>query len=417
MRDFSFRFITGAIVAFVFLYIFTLKGGEALIAAGVKRTLVQAVIVDPEEILSGEVRYGDLVYDHVREALTGDWIRALAGLGVDLDIVVRSKQGYIFYPSRRDWFSQDALTFPGEIAPPTPFSLLETPEPEGQGADALARQNYQLMRQGLVLDVRTRIGNNTWLANGILMVYLFALLQVLWLHARRFILRAEHEKLELAHRLERESGERVSRIEGELGRVRSKLGEASRHAGERVGQIRALQTEKEKLEKRLGGWSWEDAAELEKEIESLELQLKEAASEKKTREETIRNLNESIQKREARALPRGKAREAEILERRLKTLYKNLEFEHRVVADFINLGDDEAMLRAEEIIKRLNDRDDNLPVRRKVGGLERGNIFELGFGFKGRIYYCHGEGGRMRIILVGAKNTQDKDLSYLRRYR
>ena len=66
---------------------------------------------------------------------------------------------------------------------------------------------------------------------------------------------------------------------------------------------------------------------------------------------------------------------------------------------------------------RLNDRDENLPIRRKVGGLERGNVFELGFGAKGRIYYGHAEGGRMRIILVGAKNTQDKDLAYLRRYR
>jgi hypothetical protein len=273
------------------------------------------------------------------------------------------------------------------------------------------------MREGLTVNVGARIGNNTWLANGILVIYLFALLQVLWLHARRFILRTEHEKLELAERLERESAGRISRIEGELARVRSKFTEASRYAGERVGQIRALQTEKEELEKRLGGWSWEDAAELEKEVESLERQLKEAESEKKTQGETIQRLNESIQKREARTLPRGKAREAEFLERRLRTLYKNLEFEPRVVADFISLGDDEAMLRAEEVIKRLNDRDDNLPIRRKVGGLERGNIFELGFGFKRRIYYCQGEGGRLRIILVGAKNTQDKDLSYLRRYR
>ncbi len=83
----------------------------------------------------------------------------------------------------------------------------------------------------------------------------------------------------------------------------------------------------------------------------------------------------------------------------------------------MNLGDDDAMLRAEEVIKRLNDRDENLPLRRKVGGLERGNIFELGFAGKGRIYFCQGEGGKMRIVLIGAKNTQDKDLSYLRRYR
>ena len=412
MREFSFRFITGAILAFVFLYIFTLKGGEALIAREISSDVRQAILVDPEDLLSGEVRYADLVHERADLALEQDWIRALVRLGLDLRVTIESTSGVTLYPRVGEWFPQDPLGEPQAVPAPIPGVPLEP----GAPAD-VAQQNYRLLREGLTIDARATIGNNTWLANGILVLYLFALLQVLWVHARRFVLRTEQEKLEIAERLDRESAERVARIESELKRVTGKLDEASRYASERVTQIRALETEKAQLEERLGGWTWEDAGELEKELERLEQQLEDAKAEKKSREKQIEELSSSIQRREVPPVPKGRAREADILEKRLRTLYKNLDFEHRVVSDLINLGDDDAMLRAEEIIKRLNDRDDNLPMRRKVGGLERGNIFELGFGGKGRIYCCQGEGGRYRVILVGAKNTQDRDLSYLRRYR
>ncbi|MFQ5457606.1 MAG: hypothetical protein ACE5FC_04020 [Myxococcota bacterium] len=412
MRDFSFRFITGAILAFVFLYIFSLKGGEALIAGRVTHAVRQAVTVDPENLLAGKVSYADLIHDRVRGALAQGWILTLRKLGVDLKIVVQTGDGFTLYPRVREWFSPDALSGPG--LPGLPLSA----ESVGSRTPAeTAQENFRLMRQGLALDIRAVIGNNTWLANGILILYLFALLQVLWYHARRFVLRTEQEKLEIAERLDRESAERVARIESELKRVTGKLNEASRRASERVTRIRALESEKAELEEKLGGWSWEDATELEKEMENLEAQLAEAKAEKKQHELKIEEISSRAQKRQAPSVPRGKAREADLIEKRFKMLYKNLEFEHRVIADLFNLGDDDAMVRAEEIIKRLNDRDENLPMRRKVGGLERGNIFELGFGSKGRIYCCHGEGGKMRVVLIGAKNTQDKDLSYLRRYR
>jgi hypothetical protein len=414
MRDFSFRFITVAILAFVFLYIFTLKGSESLIRTQLTKVLRQAVLTDSEQILAGDASYADVVHDQVREALTNQWIRTVLATGVDINVVVRAGRDEIIYPRYREWFPLDVLGSPlendttaGQFARQAPY----------QSQDALARENYRLMSKGLNLNVKVTIRNNTWFSNGVLILYMFTLLQVLWMHAKRFVIRAEDEKLEIARRLEDESKQHVSRIESELNRVRTKLSEASRYAGERVSTIRALESEKAKLEERLGGWSWQEAGDLDKEMASLEEQLKDALAEKKKQENAAQELAEKIQKRETRQVPRSKAREAELLERRLKILYKQIDFEHRVVADLIGLGDDDALLRAEEVIKRLNDRDENLPMRRKVGGLEHGNIFELGFGGKGRIYCGQGEGGRMRIILVGAKNSQDRDLSYLRRYR
>jgi len=404
-REFSFRSITLAILGFVFLYVFTLRGGEILVRHRVGTLVTRAVMTQSEELLSGRIGYDEFVTRKVEEVRALPWLRTLVRLGLDLSLRVQTHRGEILYPRVREWFPTDTTT----------GAEGQAPAPVAPGL--LARENYRLLREGIVIDVDPSIGNNTWLANGILVLYLFALLQVLWVLARGLVRRTEEEKLELAERLEREQRERVSQIEGELSAVRGRLADVVRDEGEQATRIRDLEQEKRKLEERLGGWSWEDASELEKELERLETQLRDAQAERERQERAIRELNESIRARDTKPVPRARAREADLLDRRLRTLYKNLDFENRVIADLINLGDDEALLRAEEVIKRLNDRDENLPIRRKVGGLERATVFELGFGAKGRIYYSHAEGGRPRIILVGAKNTQDKDLAYLRRYR
>jgi len=411
-REFSFRSITLAILGFVFLYVFTLRGGEILVRHRVGTLVTRAVMTQSEELLSGRIGYDEFVTRKVEEVRALPWLRTLVRLGLDLSLRVKTQRGEILYPRVREWFPTETTTGPG---PEVSGAEAQAPTPVAPAV--LARENYRLLREGIVIDVDPSIGNNTWLANGILVFYLFALLQVLWVLARGLVRRTEEEKLELAERLEREQRERVSQIEGELSAVRARLADVVRDEGEQATRIRDLEQEKRKLEERLGGWSWEDASELEKELERLEVQLRGAQAERERQERAIRELNESIRAREAKPVPRARAREADLLDRRLRTLYKNLDFENRVIADLINLGDDEALLRAEEVIKRLNDRDENLSIRRKVGGLERATVFELGFGAKGRIYYTHAEGGRPRIILVGAKNTQDKDLTYLRRYR
>lgn len=407
MRDFSFRSIALAILGFVFLYVFTLRGVELLVRHQVGALLTRGVMAQSDDLLSGDVRYDDFAARKVGEVRALAWLRTLTRLGLDLSIRIQTQQGQALYPHLREWFPTD--------------SVAAAASPSGASAplarETLARENYRLLREGIVIQVDATIGNNTWLANGILVLYLFGLLQILWVQARGFVLHSEEEKLALAERLEGEQTERVATIEGELSRVRERLKDAVRDEGEQATRIRDLEREKQLLEERLGGWSWQDATELEKELERLEAQLREAQGERARQEQGIREMQERIHSREQKPVPRARAREADLLERRLRTLYKNLDFENRVVADLINLGDDDALLRAEEAIKRLNDRDENLPIRRKVGGLERRNVFELGFGGKGRIYYSHAEGGRARIILVGAKNTQDKDLAYLRRYR
>ena len=123
-------------------------------------------------------------------------------------------------------------------------------------------------------------------------------------------------------------------------------------------------------------------------------------------------------KRAAKSGPKSssKARAAEQIGRRLRTLYKNLEIDDRAVHDLVALRDETMKLKAEEGIKRLADEQENAGIRRKVGGLPpQLSIFELGFAGKGRLYYTRGRSKRHRILAVGAKNTQKTDLEYLSR--
>ncbi|MCP5040016.1 MAG: hypothetical protein GY944_03235, partial [bacterium] len=42
-------------------------------------------------------------------------------------------------------------------------------------------------------------------------------------------------------------------------------------------------------------------------------------------------------------------------------------------------------------------------------------IFEMGFAGKGRLYYTKGSQRRLRVLNVGAKNTQNAAIEYLRK--
>ena len=118
----------------------------------------------------------------------------------------------------------------------------------------------------------------------------------------------------------------------------------------------------------------------------------------------------------SRSSGKTRSKQSERLARRFRTLYKTIEIEDRAIDDLAGLGDEALRLKAEESVKRLAEEADNVAVRRKVGGLPDGiQVFELGFAGKGRIYYAKGKSRRFRILLVGAKNTQNTDLEFLRR--
>jgi len=276
-------------------------------------------------------------------------------------------------------------------------------------------------------DVSVTVPHNSLLANSILVVYAALLLQGLYLHYR-ITGRREAQQLELARRARDETAERAARIQTELEATRRRLSQVEPAEREHGEEIRALQTEREGLRAKLQALAAREeelrggaarAVELSQEMRALEDLLDEAGADLAAKEEEIQRLGRHLKRAEKTGVASGasgRSRVGERLGRRLRTLYKSLEIDERAVSDLVGLRDETMQLKAEEQIKRLSEDADNVSVRRKVGGLpEHLTIFELGFAGKGRIYYTKGRQHRFRVLAVGAKNTQDADLEYLRR--
>ena len=72
-----------------------------------------------------------------------------------------------------------------------------------------------------------------------------------------------------------------------------------------------------------------------------------------------------------------------------------------------------AILR-EEIIHQLNEDSNQVIIKRKVFNKKSREVsFEVRFAYKGRLYFCKEKNGRIKLLVIGTKNTQSKDLEFL----
>ena len=276
-------------------------------------------------------------------------------------------------------------------------------------------------------DVHIAVAHGSMLSASILIAYASVLLSGLFFY-NRSIARREAARLAGAVAARESAAQRARSIESELSAVRNRLDELEPSERSQSVEIQKLQGERASLRAKLSELARREAelvagaersTELEDERQALEDLLEEALEDVNQKESEINELQDRL-KTAAKKKPSGggssKSREAERLARRMKTLYKNLAFDDRAIADLVALRDDAMKLRAEEALKRLAEDSESAAVRRKVGGLPPAlSIFELGFAGKGRIYYSRNDSGVYRVLSIGAKNTQQKDLEYLSR--
>jgi hypothetical protein len=221
---------------------------------------------------------------------------------------------------------------------------------------------------------------------------------------------------------------RTEAIAQELKEVRERLGKVEPTERAQAEEIRDLQRERQILRGKLSDLADREAElrrsaarsiELDQERQALEELLEEASDDLTSKEDEIQDLQARLKtasKNAGEGRAGGRTRALEQLARRLRTLYKTVELDDRVIHDLLALRDETMKLKAEEGIKRLADDSELASIRRKVGGLPpQLSIYELGFGGKGRIYYSRGRNLRYRLLLIGAKNSQKTDLEYLSR--
>ena len=259
-----------------------------------------------------------------------------------------------------------------------------------------------------------------------LIIYATLTMQALWIRNRSLARRQRH-LLEQSIQQREASEYRTRTIQSELDQVRGQFLSIEPSEPENLVEIHHLREERKGLEDKLAALEsrelelHETAArnsELGQEIIALEELLEEASEDLASRQAVIQDLEKTVKRASRGAANQGsvRARESEVLTRRYTVLYKNLEIDERAIQDIVALRDDAMKLQCEEKLKRLNDEADNVAVRRKVGGIPPHlTIFEMGFAGKGRLYYMKGRQRRFRVLNVGAKNTQNASIEYLRK--
>jgi hypothetical protein len=231
-------------------------------------------------------------------------------------------------------------------------------------------------------------------ANAILVVYAGLLVTILFVYTRTLTRREQIRLAEVVAARDAISG-RALGIETELETVRARLARIEPETEVSAEEFRALGEDRKQLTVKLAQLELKEEElrasssrfqGLEEERRTLEEFLDEAVRELGQKDEEIQSLEQRIKKVRRSSGARESGREAEHLAKRLRTLYKNLEFDDRAVADLVRYRDEATKLKAEEALKRLSDEAGNVAVRRKVGGLPpQLSIFELGFAGKCRL--------------------------------
>jgi len=374
MKFVSFKIIALCILLPPILYIFSVQSIERHLKGQYAKEVEDSYTGDTGPLFEGSIKLRDAINNNIDRYLKG---KALISWGVDTKVTVTTKQGTILYPA----------VFVNEKD-----SLLQ-PDPMQVAAD-----NYNLMNEGLIVRVDLKLEHNTKLLNVILAFYLFMSVMVLYFYYRAGFDRVRHEDME-----KRKEIERLLKIEEHhidnlhtLDRDREKL------TSEIAKIKKSLEDEKSIADR--------NEEEMINEIVALEENLDKNIALQKESEQEVDALKEKIKRFE-----KGKRRQKgeSTIRKRFKTLYKNVSLNDRAFSGFIDLEDD-LKIKSEEIIHKLNQDSQVVPIKRKVFGKKsRQKVREVIFAYKGRLYFRTTKGKRIEVLAIGTKNTQAKDLEYL----
>lgn len=378
MKHLSFKLLALCILLPPFLYAFSLGGLENLLQ---KRYLAQIQSVytsGTSPSLMARRPLEEIIAANIDSYLEKVWLRRA---GVVVQVTVRTGQGTPVYPAAFADHSQ-------EWRMPDPLALAST--------------NYQLLSQGLQLDLSVTIPHNTLFANAILLLLTMAALLALWYFYRASAKAAQAEadrskteierlhsiKSDFEHHLESLQLQRTE-LEGQLKQIRDEL---------QAEKSKADATENEMLE----------------ELTSLEEQLHRKVDRQQELENEIDQLKGRLESLDNEEISnhRGKSKPAESAARRFGTLYKQLTLNERAVKGFLELPDD-MKIKAEEILQQLNYEPDKVLVKRKVFAKKNSTtVLESLFAYKGRIYYRK-TANKIEVLAIGTKHTQTRDLAFL----
>ncbi|MCU0595753.1 MAG: hypothetical protein MUC98_09875 [Desulfobacterota bacterium] len=383
MKNFPFKILFLCIFLPPVCYILTLNGLEKYLGGRETERVQDLMIRDEQALYEGRHTLKEEINRNIGRYLSEDFKHKI---GIRTEILVKTGDDRILYPSQTKLDTGSPYQEERGFAETGLESLRYT---------EVASENYRLLSEGLALDVNLQIGQNTWLANSILVLYIFISLAVLQAFIRRGIRESEKE--------EGEQKRLVQRLSEQLNLAEGKLKEAETRENEYVERIAALRKDRDELTRDVDG--------LLEELESQEAGLKE---QKRVREEMAAQVGQLKEEMDRLAQQSRKVKKnVEALRKRFGVLYRSLSFTDRALEGFLALTD-EFQLKAEETIHKLNEDESAVTVKRKVFGKGgKMDFLEVTFAYSGRLYYQKDSQARKTIVAIGNKNTQDKDLAYL----
>lgn len=371
------------------LYIFSIQGLEVWLQKSWKSDLRANLITNPEAVLKGKKSLYQEIHENIDKFLKS---RPTVSLGVESQILVQTQSQKQIYP--RKWEQNDLFFSTKE-----PFPRIEQFETQSK----LAKQNFEILKQDLVIKPKVHIPRNSWLAYIVLIFYIVIFSTIL-IYSYRFNVRQAENILNRQH-------QKLLNYQDLLEDAQQRLQDTCDREKDYQDQIQDLRKELRDTDNKLQ--STEESALAE--IEKMEEKLRENISARQEKEAEIENLKQVISNLEqgTKTQSNKKEKQHHQILKRFNTLYRNVDFHERAIEGFLQLTQD-LQLKAEERIHYLNQYYDQVKVKRKIFS-KKGNVtaLETEFAYKGRIYWKVESDHRPQVLNIGTKNTQKKDLAYL----
>jgi len=389
----SLFFVSGAFLLLFSSFLLTVQLAEELL-----RRHFEQVVNESIQIPATPQPPGQTIRDNLIERVDHSaWVRIW---GVKVNVTVMARGG-------REWLYVNGHPF----------------ERRYRNRDPKAMAEIHARLLPATATVAISVDHRTALFISILIVYAAIFLIGFFVHNRNVVDR-HSQAINDARESRDQAARTATRIKGELESVRAQLREVEPVEEQHREEIARLHSEQQELQSRLEALAARErelrgqadrVAVLEEDSRVFEEMLDEATASLAAKEAEVRELAQSLKRSNKGAGTAGrKSKKGEVLSKRIRTLYPQLEIDDRAIDDIAALPDEATRLRAEECIKRLSEDADNLGIRRKVKALRNQlPIYELGFAGKRRIYYARVKDGRLRVLVVGDKKTQRSDLDYL----
>ena len=379
MKYLSFKIFILCILLPPILYIFSIQSLESHLKRRYAKKIEDLYTGDTRPLFDGSVRLKDAINNNINRYLQS---KAILSWGVKANVTVTTKKNIILYPTVFNDEENSILTH----------------DPMQVAAD-----NYNLMNEGLVVNVDLILEHNTSISNAILAFYICVSILILYFYYRGGVKKTREEDTEketkIAHLLESEKN-RIGKLKN-LIKIKQKL----------ISEI--IKIKRKLVNERIRASKNED--DLIKEIVALEENIDENIALQKEKQEEINALKEKIKlfEKEMRKENKQTTNSYNTVRKRFKTLYKNISVNKRAINGFLDLTDD-MKIKGEEIIHKLNDDQGLVLVKRKVFGKKgRATVQEVIFAYKGRLYFHKKKDSQIEILAIGTKNTQVKDLEFL----